>query len=137
MKNTVWKVLCLLLGFVLATYINSVIAADPQIAELQSQIATLQNEVTTLKATLADMQIALKKDISGMDFRLKKLESVVQVGSTVTIESAGSLALKSAGTVSVNGSLIRLNGGSTPVATIKSTVSGTKIMSGSSTVLVP
>ena len=93
--------------------------------------------MTVLKSALADMQSALKEEISKTDSRLNKLESVVKVGAAVNIESSGNLVLKSGGTVSVNGSLIKMNGGSTPVATIKSTVAGSKIKSGSNTVLVP
>lgn len=136
MKNTAWRVLCLLFGFVAATYLSSVFAADPTITALQSQIATLQKDVTVLKSALAETQSALKKEVSDTSLRFQKLESVIQVGSTVTIESAGGLVLKSAGTIAVNGALIKLNGGSKPVATVGSTVTGGVVTTGSSTVLV-
>lgn len=136
MKNTVSNVLCLLFGFVAATYLSSVFAADPTITALQSQVATLQKDVTILKSALAETQSALKKDISDTNLRFQNPESVVQVGSTVTIESAGGLVLKTPGTVAVNGALIKLNGGSKPVATVGSTVIGGIVTTGSSAVLV-
>lgn len=84
----------------------------------------------------------LREKVRALEARLKVPEGAVQAsGGSVKLVSSGGLVIQAGGGVDIKGSLVRLNGGTKPVARAgdAATVQGPTgaVVAGSATVLVP
>ncbi len=134
---------------------------DRQVAALQQQVAALQEQLKALQSvvrltdtgvvltgpavTIAAGTIVVDAD-GNLNLEANNLSAVVQRdttlnnGMSLTITSDSTATLQSRGPVDVKGTLVRLNGGTRPVATqgslVQTTPSGAaQIVNGSPTVL--
>jgi hypothetical protein len=110
---------------------------------IEQQVAVLQQQVQALQAQLAALQAVVRVTPSGianqwptvtieageLDVRAANTMTLM-AGSSVSVRASGNLALSSSGTavlqagatLDLQGSLIRLNGGGKPLATVGSLV---------------
>ena len=119
--------------------LRAVIQVSNGMTTVQSKHIRIQGETVTIKSLKHGVTIESKKDL--------KLESkrdmIVKASSKMDIHAGSNLSMKGNGTTTVQGTIVKLNNGKKPVASLGSpTLSGPvggpgKVTSGSPTVLVP
>lgn len=124
---------------------------------VEQQLTALQQQVQSLQAQLAALQSVLKVTPTGATLQaptvsiLTSGDTMIQSGKGVTVRAATGIAvqsqadtsikagstatLESSGTTQVKGAILKLNGGSKPMATVGSAVGNGQIVSGSTTIL--
>ena len=110
--------------------------AEQQLAQLQQQVQSLQAQLTVLQAVVQITPASLAGQepsvtIAAENLQLRAVNTfTLQSGSTMIIRSSAALKLRSdgntevraAGSLNMDGSLVRLNGGSKSLATVGSVV---------------
>jgi hypothetical protein len=105
MTRTLGLVVVLVIGLTMAAWAGGQL---PTRAAPQVQSPVLATDVT-----------ALRQQVTALEARVKALEGAIKVaGGAVTIKSTGPLSLSSAATVDIRGSVVKLNGGSKPLARV-------------------
>ncbi len=124
---------------------------------LEQQVSVLQQQVQQLQAHVAVLQTAVKVSqgavtLQGTSLSLISSHDVaIQAGHSLTVHAAAALSMQSGtnttikagatgvvestGDMTVRGTLLRLNGGNTPMAMLGSAVTNGRIMTGSPTIL--
>jgi len=82
-------------------------------------MAILQQQVRTLQAQFATLQAAVQVTPTGVTLQGP---TVTIAGGVVTIQAQNNVALRAGGPLDLKGSMIRLNGGTKPLATLGSQV---------------
>lgn len=123
--------------------LRSAMPLDQQVEMLQQQVAVLQAQVnallTAVRVTetgvvlqgptvqIAGQSIDIRSD-ANLGFKAGSLSGEIaqnasmRTGGTLTVVSSGGTTLRSTGTLDLKGTILRLNGGNRPVATVGSGV---------------
>lgn len=89
---------------------------------IDQQVLALQQQLQALQAQLAILQSVLKIAPNGAVTILSPTTVTVQAGMNISIQSTGTTLVEGRGGLDLNGTPIKLNGGTKPIATIGSQV---------------
>lgn len=118
-------------------------ALQQQVQSLQAQMAALQSvlKVTPTSATLQAPSVSIFSAEgttiqSSKGITVKAATGIVVQSQAGTSIKAGSTAtIEASGTTELKGAMVRLNGGSKPIAMVGSAVGNGQVMTGSTTIL--
>lgn len=122
---------------------------EQQLAALQQQVQTLQMQVSTLQSVLKvtptettlQAPILILHSLNATTIRSNQGIAItagsgiaVQSQTNTSIKAAGSATVETSGTMELKGALLKLNGGTKPLATVGSDVLNGKVVNGSQTI---
>lgn len=111
------------------------LTVDQRLAAMQQQIQALQMQVSALQAIVNITPSAVTIHSNG-SLVIQAAKGVsIGAGQTVSIQGTGGVFVEGKGPLELKAPLIKLNGGTKPLATVGSAVSNGTIVTGSGTIL--
>ncbi len=108
---------------------------DQRFAAMQQQIQALQMQVSALQAVVNITPSAVTIHSNGSLIIQAAKGVSIGAGQTVSIQGTGGVFVEGKGPLELKAPLIKMNGGTKPLATVGSAVSNGTIVTGSGTIL--